>query len=99
MVPNGNKDKRLSSVNHTTKATHRHHHRHEFCKEKRVNAPYSRFYHGFSEYRLNIVLQDVCCLQLLQGNLPLGFQQISSFKFIFRWKFFQCISKMVYLLL
>ena len=36
MVPNGNKDKRLSLVNHTTKATHRHHHRHEFCKEKNI---------------------------------------------------------------
>ena len=29
MVPAGNKDKRLSSVNHTTKAIHRYHHHYQ----------------------------------------------------------------------
>ena len=40
MVTAGNKAKRLSSVNHTTKTTHHHHHHHHHL----------RHHHYFSDY-------------------------------------------------
>ena len=49
MVPAGNKTKRLSSVNHTTRTIHHHHHQTSMMKLFRENSEQLLFFNYFQK--------------------------------------------------
>ena len=83
MVPAGNKAKRISSVNHTTKTIHHHHHHHNIAKENKTEIFPNIFY---------------CCYLVVKTHSSIEFQNSIFYLFYFNNSHFIAVLKVIFLM-